>query len=85
MISSRNPIHRLKEILQRQRDLAMELAPAYQAVELLDSEETITEVTIIEHHPKWAPLWRETRELETEKDRILLNLGLAWERCPLEI
>lgn len=82
MISQRNPIHRLKEILQRQRELAMQLAPAYQAVELL---QTSTEVTIIEYHPKWGPLWRESQELETEKDRILLNLGLAWERCPVDL
>lgn len=67
------------------RELTDELAPAYKAVELLENDNpdyqhiAMIDITIIEHHPKWKPLYEEQYRLTREFDQVMITLGMAWE------
>lgn len=81
MLTANNPIHRLLEIEKREIELSMLLAPAYLAIELLHHDVEDAEnvdVTIIEVHPKFAPLWKELNQLRTEKISVHMDLAIGW-------
>ncbi len=82
-ISLNNPIQRLTVIETREMELGQLLAPVYAAVALLhhelDDRYENVDVTILEVHPKWAPLWKELNQLRDEKMKIHMDLAIAWE------
>lgn len=80
MISKDNPIHRLREIEETRARLLLKLAPAYAAVELLATEENQIDVTLIEHHPVFKPIWEEVRALESEAMKLHIDLAVSYER-----
>ena len=79
LISASNPIHRLREINDELARLILKLAPAYAAIDLLKTEENGIDVTIIEHHPVFRPIWEKTRELDAEALKLQMELSISWE------
>lgn len=80
MISKTSPIHRIREIDERLVHIAMALAPAYLAIEVLATDDhNGIDVTLIESHPKFGPLWSESQKLKQEHLKLTLDIAIAWE------
>lgn len=79
MISSNNPCHRMREIDERLTQITMALAPAYLAIQLLATEDNGVDVTLIESHPTYAPLWNESQVLKSEKMKLGIDAAIEWE------
>lgn len=79
MISTNNPIHRLSEIDERLTQITMALAPAYAAIDLLGTDDNQIDVTVIETHPVFGPLWTESQTLKSEQMKINMDRAIEWE------
>lgn len=79
MLSSTNPIHRLREIDERLTQITMELAPAYLAIDLLGTDANGVDVTLIESHPKFGPLWSESQVLKSEHMKLTIEVAICYE------
>lgn len=80
-ISEENPIHRLKEVISERIRIARELAPFYAASELL-SLDGMADCEQLEGLPFFRENWWKDQSLEQEEQKILMLLGLAYQRSP---
>ncbi len=67
-------VQRLNEIHEEKSQLLLKLAPAYAAIDLLATEENHLDVTLIESHPVFAPLWRKMQDLDLEMMRLHMSV-----------
>ncbi len=78
MFSAKNPIHRLREIEDRLREVTLYLEPKYKALEVMYEKKAHRYYGMIEDMPEWI----EKENLIKERERIHICLALAWERSP---
>jgi hypothetical protein len=82
LISASNPIHKLRELLDEQREISRQLAPFYAAADLLSPEgsEQLDLIGHLETLPAFRPLWERSMELRISIDNIMIRLAMAYER-----
>lgn len=85
MISATNPIHRLRDIIQRIAELGMQMVPFYEAADTLGWKDVEGDLDYdrLEHNPAFRVLFLERNALREEQDRILMRLALSYEFHPV--
>ena len=68
-------LRRLADISQERIQIAVELAPFYQAANRLRMPDGDVNYEMLENHPTFRPLWLKDQELRNEWTKVILTLA----------
>ncbi len=83
LISKSNPIHRVTELIQTITSLTAKLEPIYAAIRVVDELVIGADVSVIEAHPHYGPIWKEKFKAEKELELLLMEIGMILEAHPI--
>jgi hypothetical protein len=79
MISEKNPIHRMNEIVRERMELVLKLAPYYNALNLIQEGVPDVDASYLESIPGFREPWEKMTALQREYDNLAMNIAIAWE------